>query len=49
MIQLIQRKVKRGKHNYGNEIITGLRQLLQVCVEYKHTEAEGIIWKVQEV
>jgi len=45
----MQEKVKRGKHDCGNEIITGLRQLLQVCAEYKHTEKEGIAWKVQEV
>lgn len=46
---MIQGKVKRGKHDYGNEIITGLRQLPQVCEKYKHTEEEGIIWKIQEI
>lgn len=46
---MLQGKVKRGKHVYGNEKATGPRQLLQVYAEYKHIEEEGIIWKVQEV
>lgn len=27
----------------------GLTQLPQVCEKYKHTEDEGIIWKIQEM
>lgn len=46
---MVQGKVKRGKHVCGNEITTGLRQFLQVYAEYKRSEEEGIIRKVQEV